>query len=257
MKVVILCGGLGTRLREETEYRPKPMVPVGDRPILWHIMKTYAHYGHKDFILCLGYKGEVIKEYFRNYHWNTSDVTLQLGAHPKIRYHSRNSEDDWTVTMIDTGQNTMTGGRVRRVLPHIKDPTFLLTYGDGVTNSNINAAIKFHRRQKNLLTMTAVQPPGRFGDLEISKGRVLAFTEKPERQAGFINGGFFVVDRRIRDYLGDDTCVFEQEPMARLAADRLLGAYQHSGFWQCMDTFREQQLLTSLWNSGKAPWKVW
>ena len=257
MKVVILCGGLGTRLREETEYRPKPMVPVGDRPILWHIMKTYAHYGHKDFVLCLGYKGEVIKEYFRNYHWNTSDVTLKLGANPKIKYHSKNSEDDWTVTMIDTGQTTMTGGRVKRVLPHLKDDTFLLTYGDGVTDANINAGIEFHQKQKNILTMTAVQPPGRFGDLEIAQGRVLAFKEKPERQTGFINGGFFVVDRRIGKYLGDDSCVFEQEPMARLAADRKLGAYQHSGYWQCMDTFREQQLLTNLWNSGKAPWKVW
>jgi len=257
MKVVILCGGLGTRLREETEYRPKPMVPVGDRPVLWHIMKTYAHFGHKEFILCLGYKGEVIKEYFRNYHWNTSDVTLQLGAKPHIKYHSQHSEEDWTVTMIDTGQTTMTGGRVKRALPHIKDENFLLTYGDGVTDSDINASIKFHNKQKKILTMTAVQPPGRFGDLEIADGKVLAFKEKPERQAGFINGGFFVVNRRIGKYLGDDACIFEQEPMARLAADEQLGAYQHSGFWQCMDTFREQQLLTNLWNSGKAPWKVW
>lgn len=257
MKVVILCGGLGTRLREETEFRPKPMVPVGERPVLWHIMKTYAHFGHKEFILCLGYKGEVIKEYFRNYHWNTSDVTLQLGAKPHIKYHSQHSEEDWTVTMIDTGQTTMTGGRVKRALPHIKDENFLLTYGDGVTDSDINASIKFHNKQKKILTMTAVQPPGRFGDLEIADGKVIAFKEKPERQAGYINGGFFVVNRRIGKYLGDDTCIFEQEPMARLAADEQLGAYQHSGFWQCMDTFREQQLLTNLWNGGKAPWKVW
>lgn len=257
MKVVILCGGLGTRLREETEFRPKPMVPVGERPILWHIMKTYAHHGHKDFILCLGYKGEAIKDYFRNYHWNTSDVTLQLGAKPKIKYHTRNSEEDWTVTMIDTGPNTMTGGRVARVLPYIKDENFLLTYGDGVTDSDINATIKYHQKQKRILTMTAVQPPGRFGDLEIADGKVVAFREKPERQAAFINGGYFVVNRRIGKYLGDDACVFEQEPMAGLAADEELGAYEHRGFWQCMDTFREQQLLTNLWNSGKAPWKVW
>jgi len=257
MKVVILCGGLGTRLREETEYRPKPMVPVGERPMLWHIMKTYAHYGHREFILCLGYKGEAIKDYFRNYHWNTSDVTLSLGAKPKIKYHTQHSEEDWTVTMVDTGQSTMTGGRVKRVLPYVKDDTFLLTYGDGVTDSDINASIKFHRKHKKVLTMTAVQPPGRFGDLEINDGKVTAFKEKPERQAGFINGGFFVVDRRIGLYLGDDDCVFENEPMNTLAKEQQLAAYQHTGFWQCMDTFREQQLLTNLWNSGKAPWKVW
>jgi glucose-1-phosphate cytidylyltransferase len=257
MKVVILCGGLGTRLREETEFRPKPMVPVGERPVLWHIMKTYAHYGHKEFILCLGYKGEAIKDYFRNYQWNTSDVTLRLGAKPQIKYHSKHSEEDWTVTMIDTGQNTMTGGRVRRVLPYIKDDTFLLTYGDGVTDSDINASIKFHQKYRKILTMTAVQPPGRFGDIEIIDGKVTAFKEKPERQAGFINGGFFVVDRRIGKYLTDDACVFENEPMNQLAAEQQLVAYQHTGFWQCMDTYREQQLLTGMWNNGTAPWKVW
>lgn len=257
MKVVIFCGGLGTRLREETEFRPKPMVPVGERPILWHIMKTYAHYGHKEFILCLGYKGEAIKEYFRNYHWNTSDVTLTLGAKPKIQYHSQHDEEDWTVTMIDTGQGTMTGGRLKRVLPHIKDQTFLLTYGDGLTDSDINASIRFHQQQEKILTMTAVQPPGRFGDLEIRDGKVTAFKEKPERQVGFINGGFFVVERRIESYLSDDTCVFENEPMERLAKEQQLCAFQHTGFWQCMDTYREQQLLTNLWQSGKAPWKVW
>ncbi len=257
MKVVIFCGGLGTRLREETEYRPKPMVPVGERPILWHIMKTYAHYGHKEFILCLGYKGEAIKDYFRNYHWNTSDVTLKLGAKPQLKYHSQHSEEDWTVTMVDTGQNTMTGGRLKRVLPFIKDDTFLLTYGDGVTDSDINASIKFHKQQGKILTMTAVQPPGRFGDLEIAEGKVTAFKEKPERQSGFINGGFFVADRRIGKYLGADDCVFENEPLNTLAAEKQLVAYQHAGFWQCMDTFREQQLLANLWNNGKAPWKVW
>ena len=258
MKVVIFCGGLGTRLREETEFRPKPMVPVGERPILWHIMKTYAHYGHKEFILCLGYKGEAIKDYFRNYQWNTSDVTLRLGAKPQIKYHTQHSEEDWTVTMIDTGLNTMTGGRLRRVLPYIKDDTFLLTYGDGVTDSDINASIKFHRKQKKLLTMTAVQPPGRFGDLEINDGKVTAFKEKPERQTGFINGGFFVVEPGIKKYLGEsDGCVFENEPMNTLAAERQIAAYQHTGFWQCMDTYREQQLLSGLWTNGKAPWKVW
>lgn len=257
MKVVILCGGLGTRLREETEFRPKPMVPVGGRPILWHIMKSYAHQGHREFILCLGYKGEIIKDYFRNYHWNTSDVTLTLGPKPKIKYHSQHDEEDWTVTMIDTGETTMTGGRLKRALPYVKDETFLLTYGDGVTDSDINASIRFHKKQKKILTMTAVQPPGRFGDLEINDGKVTAFKEKPERQTGFINGGFFVVDRRIGKYLGDDSCIFENEPMNTLAAEQQLVAYQHSGFWQCMDTYREQQLLNNLWTSGKAPWKVW
>ena len=257
MKVVIFCGGLGTRLREETEFRPKPMVPVGERPVLWHIMKTYAHYGHKEFILCLGYKGEAIKEYFRNYHWNTSDVTLSLGAKPKIKYHNQHDEEDWTVTMVDTGQNTMTGGRLKRVLPFIKDETFLLTYGDGVTDSDINESILFHKQQKKILTMTAVQPAGRFGDMEIADGKVTAFKEKPEKQAGYINGGFFVVDRRIGKYLGDDNCVFENEPLAKLAAENQIVAYQHHGFWQCMDTYREQQLLANMWNSGKAPWKVW
>jgi glucose-1-phosphate cytidylyltransferase len=257
MKVVIFCGGLGTRLREETEYRPKPMVPVGERPILWHIMKSYAHYGHKEFILCLGYKGEIIKEYFRNYQWFTSDVTLRLGARPRIKYHNQHAEEDWAVTLVDTGQNTMTGGRLKRALQFIKDDTFLCTYGDGLADSDINASIAFHRRNKRILTITAVQPAGRFGDLEITDGRVTAFNEKPEKLTGYINGGFFVMNRRIANYLTDDTCVLEQAPLERLAAEGQIAAYLHQGFWQCMDTYREQQLLTGMWNSGKAPWKIW
>src|ERR1043166_580929 len=195
MKVVILCGGLGTRLREETEFRPKPMVPIGGRPILWHIMKTYARYGHKEFILCLGYKGEVIKDYFRNYHWNTSDVTLCLGARAQIKYHNQHDEEDWQVTMIDTGLETMTGGRLQRVLPFIKDDTFLLTYGDGVINSDINQSIAFHRQQEKIVTITAVQPAGRFGDLEISGAVVTGFNGKAERPASLINGGLFVLNQ--------------------------------------------------------------
>jgi glucose-1-phosphate cytidylyltransferase len=257
MKVVIFCGGLGTRLREETEFRPKPMVPIGERPILWHIMKIYAHYGHKDFVLCLGYKGEVIKEYFRNYHWNTSDVTLRLGARPQIKYHTEHDEQDWNVTLVDTGQATMTGGRLKRILPFIEEDTFLLTYGDGLINSDINQSIAFHQQHHRIVTITAVQPAGRFGDLEIKGDLVNAFNEKAEKQTGFINGGFFVMNKRIGNYLTDDTVVLEQEPLNRLAAEGQIAAYQHTGFWQCMDTFREQQLLTSLWNSGKAPWKVW
>ena len=257
MKVVIFCGGLGTRLREETEFRPKPMVPVGERPILWHIMKTYAHYGHKDFILCLGYKGEVIKEYFRNYHWNTSDVTLRLGAKPQIKYHSQHDEADWCVTLVDTGQATMTGGRLKRVLHFIEEENFLVTYGDGLIDSDINASIRFHEAQKKTVTITAVRPAGRFGDLEITGDTVTAFKEKAEQQAGFINGGFFVMNRRVGEYLTDDKCVLEQEPLNRLAGEGQIAAFQHTGYWQCMDTFREQQLLTSLWNNGQAPWKVW
>jgi glucose-1-phosphate cytidylyltransferase len=257
MKVVIFCGGLGTRLREETEFRPKPMVPVGERPILWHIMKLYAHFGHKDFVLCLGYKGEVIKEYFRNYHWNTSDVTLRLGAKPQIRYHSEHDEADWTVTLVDTGQNTMTGGRLKRVLKFIEDETFLVTYGDGVTNSDINRSIDFHKQQKKIVTITAVRPAGRFGDLEVNGNNVTAFKEKADKQPALINGGFFVMDKSIGNYLTDDTCVLEQQPLNRLAGEGQIGAYVHDDFWQCMDTYREQQLLTNMWNSGKAPWKVW
>ena len=257
MKVVIFCGGLGTRLREETEFRPKPMVPIGERPILWHIMKNYAHYGHKDFVLCLGYKGEVIKEYFRNYHWNTSDVTLGLGARPQIKYLNQHDEEDWSVTLVDTGQATMTGGRLKRVLKFIEDDDFLVTYGDGLTNSDINASIAFHTTQRKVVTITAVRPAGRFGDLEISGDTVTAFKEKAEQQTGFINGGFFVMNKRIGENLTDDKCVLEQEPLNRLAAKGQIAAFCHTGFWQCMDTFREQQLLTNLWNSGNAPWKVW
>lgn len=257
MKVVILCGGLGTRLREETEYRPKPMVPVGDQPILWHIMKTYAAFGHKEFVLCLGYKGEVIKEYFRNYHWNTSNVTIKLGAHPEIQYHNNHDEQDWTVTLLDTGAATMTGGRLKRALPYVKDETFLLTYGDGLTDSDINASIAFHQQHKPIVTVTAVQPAGRFGDLTLEGEKITAFQEKPEQQAAFINGGYFVVDRRIDDYLEGDKTVLENDPMISLAAEGKICAYQHSGFWQCMDTYREQQLLTGMWNAGDAPWKRW
>ncbi len=257
MKVVILCGGLGTRLREETEFRPKPMVPVGPRPILWHIMKYYASFGHKEFILCLGYKGEVIKDYFRNYNWNTSDVTLKLGRNPEIRYHNSHDEEDWTVTMIDTGQATQTGGRLKRALEYINDDTFLLTYGDGVTDSNINNSIEFHRRHGRLATVTAVKPSGRFGELAMDGETITAFREKPEKESAYISGGFFVLNRGIKSYLGDDTCVFEREPLESLTKDSQIHAWKHDGFWQCMDTLREQEILTRIWNTGKAPWKIW
>ena len=258
MQVVILCGGLGTRLREETEYRPKPMVPVGGRPILWHIMKLYAHHGHKDFVLCLGYKGDVIKEYFRNYHWNTSDVTLRLGRNPQITYHNQHDEEDWTVTLLDTGQETQTGGRLRRAIPFIADDTFLFTYGDGLTNSDINGSIAFHKRHGAVATVTAVKPTGRFGELAMDGETITGFHEKPEDENGFISGGFFVLDKRVGDYLGEqDDCVLERQPMERLVKEGNLKAWCHDGFWQCMDTYREQELLNRMWMAGKAPWKIW
>ncbi len=257
MQVVILCGGLGTRLREETEFRPKPMVPVGGRPILWHIMKIYAHHGHKEFILCLGYKGEIIKEYFRNYHWNTSDVTLKLGARPHITYHNAHDEEDWTVTLLDTGQETQTGGRLRRALPHVKGDTFLFTYGDGVTDSDINASIQFHQQHGAVGTVTAVNPTGRFGELAMDGQTITGFHEKPAKEKAFISGGFFVLNKRVGDYLDNDACVLEKSPLEQLAREGQLRAYQHDGFWQCMDTFREQELLNRMWSSGQAPWKVW
>ncbi len=257
MQVVILCGGLGTRLREETEFRPKPMVPVGGRPILWHIMKFYATHGHKDFILCLGYKGEMIKDYFRNYQWNTSDVTLRLGRQPKTTYHTSHDEEDWTVTLLDTGQTTQTGGRLKRALPYVRENKFLLTYGDGLTDSNINEAVAFHQRHGKIVTLTAVRPPGRFGELALKGTAVVGFQEKPRHQFSYINGGFFVLNKQVGDYIAGDDMPFELDPLVRLAAEGQVEAFQHDRFWQCMDTYRETQLLNELWASGRAPWKIW
>jgi glucose-1-phosphate cytidylyltransferase len=234
------------------------MVPIGGRPILWHIMKLYAHHGHREFVLCLGYKGEVIKDYFRNYHWNTSDVTLRLGRTPKITYHTHHDEEDWTVTLLDTGLETQTGGRLRRALAHVEDENFLFTYGDGVTDSDINASIAFHQHHGAIATLTAVRPSGRFGELAMDGATITAFHEKPDREQAFISGGFMVLNRKIERYLEDgDSCVFERSPLERLSREGQLKAYQHPGFWQCMDTYREQQLLDKLWTSGQAPWKVW
>lgn len=257
MKVVILCGGLGTRLREETEYRPKPMVPVGGQPILWHIMKGYARHGFNEFVLCLGYKGEVIKDYFRNYLWNRSDVTLKLGQSPEITWHNSHAEEDWTVTLLETGQETQTGGRLLRAMNHIGGEDVLFTYGDGLTDCDLTALVSFHRENGRLATLTAVKPAGRFGELGFDGITVRSFDEKPERERGFVNGGFMVLDSRVREYLTGDDCVFERAPLQTLAEHGQLAAYPHEGFWQCMDTYREQQLLERLWMDGAAPWRTW
>jgi glucose-1-phosphate cytidylyltransferase len=258
MKVVILCGGKGTRLREETEYRPKPMVPIGGRPILWHIMRIYAAHGHTEFILCLGYKGDVIKDWFRNFQWMVSDVTLTLGE-PGVKYSSSFEEKGWQVTLADTGEETMTGARIKRIQKYLgNDKEFLLTYGDGVGTVDITASIAYHRAQNRVLTLTGVRPPGRWGELQIKDGVVTTFFEKPQTSAGVINGGFFVANRKLFDYLDDDPgLVFERQPLQALSRDGQLACYAHDGFWQPMDTYQEYMLLNQLWATGRAEWKVW
>ena len=260
MKVVILCGGKGTRLREETEFRPKPMLPIGNRPILWHIMKYYAHFGHKDFILCLGYKGDMIKDYFRNYLWHISDITLSLGQNPALSFHSRHEEEDWNVTLADTGEDSMTAYRIRLIKKFLgADDTFLLTYGDGVGNIDISASIAQHQASGKVCTLSAVHPPGRFGELSLeSDATISGFNEKPQTEGGFINGGYMVCQRSLFDFLPDDPgMMLEQEPLKRLTDEGKLGGFQHGGFWQPMDTFQELTLLNKLWAEGAAPWKIW
>ncbi len=260
MKVVILCGGLGTRLREETEYRPKPMVPVGGRPILWHIMNRYAAYGFKDFILCLGYKGDMIKDYFLHYRTRTSDFTLTLGTdgNQAIRYHSPYHERDWSITFVETGEQVMTGARVKRVESHIDGPEFMLTYGDGLADVNLQALLDFHRRHGRLGTLTSVQPGvGRFGELDLEGSQITRFVEKPQQHDAYINGGFFVFKREFLRSLSDEEgCVLEQEPLQTLAQQGQLMAYRHAGYWQCMDTYRDAQQLNDIWNRGQAPWTI-
>ena len=253
--VVILCGGLGTRLREETEYKPKPMVEIGGKPVLWHIMKNYAFYGFRRFILCLGYKGNVIKDYFLNYEAMSNDFTIHLGQENKLAYQSNHSEKDFDVTLADTGLKTMTGGRVKRIERFIDTDTFMITYGDGLANVNIGALVAFHSQHGKLATLTATCPPSRYGILELTAdGRVTRFREKVQTE--WINGGFLVFNRRVFDYLDSD-CVLEREPMERLAAEGQLMAFQHRGFWIGMDTYREYEMLNQLWDSGNVPWKVW
>lgn len=256
MKAVILAGGLGTRISEETLVKPKPIVEVGGCPILWHIMKLYSTYDIHEFIVCLGYKGYMIKEYFANYFMHMSDVTFDM-QHNHMEVHERRSEP-WRVTLVDTGTDTNTGGRIRRILPYVKDDdAFCCTYGDGVGDIDVHALIDFHRSQKTLATLTAVQRPGRFGALEIHDNLITDFREKPFGDGGWINGGFFVLSPGVGDYIKDDMTIWEAEPMERLAHEGQLAVYKHYGFWQCMDTLRDRMYLEDLWSSGKAPWKLW
>lgn len=256
MKTVILAGGLGTRLSEETTSRPKPMVEVGGRPILWHIMKLYSHYGVDEFIICCGHKGYSIKEYFINYFTHQSDITIDLKDN-STKIHKRRAEP-WTITLVDTGESTMTGGRLARVKEYVDDEEqFFFTYGDGVGNVDINASLKFHKAHGKLATLTAVRPPGRFGALEMEGNRVSSFVEKPSGDGGKINGGFFVLSPKVIELITGDDCVWEQDPLKNLASQGELFSYQHDGFWQPMDTLREKEFLNELWDSGQAPWKIW
>jgi glucose-1-phosphate cytidylyltransferase len=254
MKVVILAGGVGTRLSEETIVRPKPMIEIGGRPILWHIMKTYSAYGFEDFVVCLGYKGYMIKEYFANYHLHMGDVTIDVAKNELTVHHS--AAEPWRVTLLNTGDETMTGGRLKRALPYVGDE-FCLTYGDGVADIDIGKLVDFHRDHGGIATVTAVQPAGRFGALELDGSRITGFTEKPQGDGAWINGGFFVLSSGVHDYLEDDWTVWEREPLRRLAEEGELSAYRHEGFWHPMDTLRDKTYLEDLWASAAAPWKVW
>lgn len=260
MKVVILCGGFGTRIRDVADNIPKPMIPIGRYPILWHIMKYYASYGFREFVLCLGYRGQVIKDFFLNYETHTKDFTIVLGRGGDIRFHTGHDESDWQVTLADTGLDALTGARIRKIKNYIGgDVHFMLTYGDGVGDINIDSLLAFHTAHGKILTVTGVRPPGRFGELVANKnGLVSEFNEKPQATAGSISGGFFVCRREIFDYLDErEDLIFEQDPMNRLVADGQLMLYPHDGFWQPMDTHREYSLLNRLFDSGKAPWVIW
>jgi len=255
--VVMLCGGRGARLQEETEFRPKPMVEIGGRPVLWHIMKLYAHFGFKRFILCLGYKGEMIKSYFQNYEAMNNDFTVSLGKPGQIHFHNERVAEDWTVTLANTGETAMTGARVKRIEKYIHTDLFMLTYGDGVASLDVTQLLEFHKQHRKIGTVTGVHPPPRFGQLTVKGKTVFEFNEKPTSD-GFINGGFFVFQKRFFDYLSDeDGCYLEREPLERLAKEEELVMYPHKNFWQCMDTYRDLQLLNALWATGNPPWRVW
>jgi glucose-1-phosphate cytidylyltransferase len=256
LKAVILAGGLGTRIAEESDSKPKPMVEIGGRPLLWHILKTYSHHGIKDFVICLGYKGYYIKEFFFNYYRHMSDLEIDLknGVHKILNSQS----EDWKVTLIDTGADTMTGGRLKRVAPYLDNETFFLTYGDGLSDIDLTAELAFHRSSRRMATVAAVQPPGRFGVLNMDENRhVTSFEEKPSDEIGWINGGFFILEPSVINYVEGDSISWEREPLSNLAKDGQLAAYQHTGFWQPCDTLRDKRELEKLWESGNAPWKVW
>jgi glucose-1-phosphate cytidylyltransferase len=258
MKAVILAGGFGTRLSEETTVRPKPMVEIGERPILWHIMKLYSAHGINEFVICLGYKAEVIKDYFANYYLRASDMTLDLGRN-ELELHPRDVEP-WHVSLVDTGTDTMTGGRLKRVAEHVAGETFCFTYGDCVTDLDMSKLIEFHRNEGAVATLTAIRPPGRFGALTLDQGgasTISSFREKPEGDGGWVNGGFFVLEPEAIDYIGGDETIWEREPMERLADEGKLAAYRHSGYWQNMDSLRDKMVLEEQWASGQPPWKVW
>lgn len=257
MKVVILAGGFGTRISEESHLIPKPMIEIGEKPILWHIMKYYSSFGHNEFIICCGYKQYVIKEFFADYYLHMSDVTFDFSAENKMEVHNNNTEP-WKVTLIDTGLNTMTGGRIKRVKEYIGDEPFMLTYGDGVSNVDINQLLSFHKTNGKIATITAIQPGGRFGMLDIDENeQINSFKEKSKEDGGWINGGFMVLNPEIIDYIDGDNTVFEREPLERVANEGQLNAFRHHGFWQCMDTMRDKELLENLWSKNDAPWKVW
>ena len=254
MKAVILAGGLGTRISEETYLKPKPMVEIGGKPILWHIMKSYSHYGINDFVICLGYKGYLIKEYFANYALHESDFTIDIQKN-SLDIH-KNNADPWKVTLIDTGEESMTGGRIKRISKYLDD-TFCLTYGDGLSDVNISESISHHKKNKTIGTLTAVQPPGKFGSVTIENNMVTTFQEKPKGDAGWVNGGFFVLEPEIIDYIEGDNTMFEREPLQQLTQENQLSAYHHNGFWHPMDTLSDKKKLEQLWSKGNAPWKVW
>ena len=256
MKVGILAGGLGSRLSEETDIRPKPMVEIGGMPILWHIMQIYAHYGLSEFSIALGYKGEYIKRWFRDMHNQSGSINVATRS-GMVASHTLPSVPDWSVDLIETGTNAGTGGRIRRLAPYLGDETALITWGDGVADIDIASLLDFHRSHGKLATLTAVRPPARYGHLELSGDKITSFTEKPQIGEGWINGAFFVLEPEVMDYITSDEMMFEQDPLVRLAQDGQLMAYRHEGFWQCMDTMREKQILSDLWNSGAAPWKIW
>lgn len=255
MKAVILAGGSGTRISEETSFRPKPMIEIGGKPIIWHIMKIFSTYGIYDFIICLGYKGYLIKEYFSNYYLHTSDITFDMVQNCTI-VHQNNSEP-WRVTLVETGEQTMTGGRLKRAMSYLDDEDFCFTYGDGVSNVDINALISYHHQQKTLATLTAVQALGRFGALNIVDNKIIAFKEKPKEEGSWINGGFFVLSPRVLPYIDNEYTVWEQNPLETLAKQGELSAFIHKGFWHPMDTLRDKSILEELWSQGKAPWKIW